>query len=516
MKIPLLQIVANRGLETLVEFDKLDPDHSDTKIALCRIVANLTAFASDPYDYFVTGWIGILSGWSHNIDIRLQVTASLALANLDHDDPNHCVFGPRVYQLYPTKRQKVAPKLDIVFVHGLLGGVFITWRQKDREVKNVSLSSKKELVIPHSRDKVAKGRVKAKPAVQVEPPAVSLSEEQTLIGSGEDKVVKMEKLQEKPKISISDPATQEVFQALHQDDLGSDWCVVYPDVPVGSNEGASIDELSVSGDHWQREGHDDYTYCWPMEWLPEDFRHIRVIGLNYESSLSQWTSANGCSCEKDKGKLKKRGAEFMDRLAGAKVGNDRPVVWVGHSMGGLLIKSILVQSLQQATEAFQQIAKNSTSVLFLGTPHRGSSIAKMKQHTSAILWPSVEVQELEENAKPLLQLHDDFLKLLTKTKYPMEIVSITEGRPTVLTSWKVPFRIVNDESAQINHGDFYMTNDDHLGISKPMCRHSFFYRRLVRMIANSLRHPAKERAEDVDEMMEEQTRAFYRKIFENL
>jgi protein SERAC1 len=172
--------------------------------------------------------------------------------------------------------------------------------------------------------------------------------------------------------------------------------------------------------------------------------------------------------------------------------------------------------LQRPTAEFQQIAKNTAGVLFLGTPHRGSTIAKMKQHTSAILWPSIEVQELHENAKPLLKLHEQFIHLLTKTKYPMEIVSITEGRPTILTSFKVPFRIVNDESAHISHGDFYMTKDDHLGISKPMCRHSFFYQRLVKMIANSMRHPEKEKVEDADESMEEQTRLLYRKLFDYL
>jgi hypothetical protein len=70
---------------------------------------------------------------------------------------------------------------------------------------------------------------------------------ETLIGSGDDLVIKMKKLQEKPKINISDPATKEVFTELHQDDLGSDWNVVFPDIPIKANEEASSDELTVSG-----------------------------------------------------------------------------------------------------------------------------------------------------------------------------------------------------------------------------------------------------------------------------
>ena len=189
-----------------------------------------------------------------------------------------------------------------------------------------------------------------------------------------------------------------------------------------------------------------------MEWLPKDFPNIRVIGVNYESSLSQW-SACGCPCEKENGKLEKRAAEFLDRLVKSKVGQDRPVVWVGHSMGGLLIKSIIVQALQSDDENVRKLGLNTQGVMFLGTPHKGSTLAK-------------------------------FIKYCRK---PVEIVSICEGTPTILTSFKFPLQIVSEESARIGTGDFYVTNDNHLGISKPICRHSFLYQRLVRIIDNSLK-----------------------------
>lgn len=87
---------------------------------------------------------------------------------------------------------------------------------------------------------------------------------------------------------------------------------------------------------------ENYTFCWPLDWLPVDFPDIRILGLNYESALSLWT-ATKCPCEKNSGKLVDRSKQFLRSLAEAKIGENRGVVWVGHSMGGLIIKYIINQ-----------------------------------------------------------------------------------------------------------------------------------------------------------------------------
>lgn len=82
----------------------------------------------------------------------------------------------------------------------------------------------------------------------------------------------------------------------------------------------------------------------------------------------------------------------MKKLVDAGVGEDnRPVVWVGHSMGGLLCKLILTKALHSDDPKMQNLAKNSKGIVFLGTPHRGSPIARWKQHMQLILSPSIEV-----------------------------------------------------------------------------------------------------------------------------
>lgn len=80
------------------------------------------------------------------------------------------------------------------------------------------------------------------------------------------------------------------------------------------------------------------TKCWPKDWLPEDCPNIRIIGVNYETSISTWTEF--CPHTQKKRNLDERSNEMMMQLLKAGVG-DRPIVWITHSMGGLLVKNIL-------------------------------------------------------------------------------------------------------------------------------------------------------------------------------
>ncbi|XP_058832131.1 protein SERAC1 isoform X2 [Topomyia yanbarensis] len=545
------KIIAAGGLLALIEAEKLFKDNIDVKLIISRIVANLSVCGDCAYDFFASGWISILSRWQKDIDMRMQVTTDLTLSNLDRDDPNCFSYESNVYPLYPKGRRKRRPDVDVIFIHGLLGGVFVTWRQKDLKPQAASLLGKKHSSVNlvasgangtasdyHGHGDWMRANVSASSAIakpqtggEVSPPKSapivrlfnwsakksSFDEDEPPVDRAEegiapykDELLTLQPTPTKRQASISDTPTKELIQALQEDEpLSSEWSVVFPDLPLVADEKFTSpsalkteSRYSVSGDQWIEESLGDEaerrSFCWPMEWLPKDFPNIRVIGLNYDSSLSQW-SASGCPCEKYDGKLEKRATEFLRKLAKSNIGQDRPVVWVGHSMGGLLIKSIIVQAAESDDPTVQRIAQNSRAIMFLGTPHRGSAVAKLKQHTSALVWPSVEVRELEENSKQLLHLNKTFLKTLGTLGRKPEIVSICEGRPTVLTSFKLAFHIVPETSARIDEGDFYLTREDHLNLSKPVCRQSFLYQRLISAIWCAMQSAKNNDASEVTE-----------------
>lgn len=232
-----------------------------------------------------------------------------------------------------------------------------------------------------------------------------------------------------------------------------------------------------------------------MDWLPQEYPNIRVLGLNYETSISEWSLNLLCPCEKNKCSLQERSEELLNALSASNVGRDCPVIFVGHSMGGLVAKSIIVQSLLSNEKSKRAIAESTRAIMFLGTPHKGSPVAKLKQHVAYIFSPTIEVKELRENCQNLLNLQQRFEDALKQLPKPIKIVSIAEGCPTNITSFKFPMQFVTKESAKLDIGEFYVLNVDHLGLSKPIFRQSFLYQRLIRIIDDVIQTVTKEAAE---------------------
>lgn len=84
-----------------------------------------------------------MSQWIKHEDVRISIPATKALANLDQDDDT--LYLQRLYLLSPSTRTLKEPDIDVIFVHGLLGGVFFTWRQRKRARDILSFIGKKDL-----------------------------------------------------------------------------------------------------------------------------------------------------------------------------------------------------------------------------------------------------------------------------------------------------------------------------------------------------------------------------------
>lgn len=169
-------------------------------------------------------------------------------------------------------------------------------------------------------------------------------------------------------LTITEQTTRMVLEALHE----------------FTEENLRSEDLKLSRrilKHIVRRMNDQtYSFCWPIDWLPQKFPQIRVLGLQFESALSYWVK-KVCPCEQNELKIRNRSADFLERLKSAGVGESRPVVWVCHSMGGLIVKGIINKALASSDEKIQNIAKSTRGIIFLGTPHRGSSIAKYSNQT---------------------------------------------------------------------------------------------------------------------------------------
>lgn len=219
-----------------------------------------------------------------------------------------------------------------------------------------------------------------------------------------------------------------------------------------------------------------YTTSWPKSWLSQDFPRTRILALDYDTYLSQW--GLHCPLEPDKRTLESRAAEMLTKLHQAGVGT-RPIIWISHSMGGLLVK----QMLCQAMEKHEAVAQQTVGVVFYAVPHRGASLTDLNASLRLLLLPSVELQELRKDSPKLLEIHRKFEHLVNRLKIPC--LSFGECVQTVL-GLRLGKVLVPRESADPGLGDFFLVNTSHLEICKFQRWSSLSYQLLLDFIEHSL------------------------------
>ena len=137
--------------------------------------------------------------------------------------------------------------------------------------------------------------------------------------------------------------------------------------------------------------------------------------------------------------------------------NERPIVFIGHSLGGLLIKQALLDSSEirdTKIEYLRSIFVSTYGILFFGTPHTGSNIAKWALRLASIcraVLPShlVDAQpqlvnDLMSGNETLKSIDRQFNQIASR----FLIWSFHEGKPTNLNG--SPQYVVDEESASPN------------------------------------------------------------------
>lgn len=139
-----LKIAETDGLEIMSDIYKTFIDNDDIRMIVTKIVTNMTSARTEIIDYFFkSGWIYLLSKWQHDDDLRIQVLASTALNNLDQYETSGFVYQPKLYPLYPRRKVNEKPALDLIFVHGILGGIWVTWRvQRESDMLEITKENK--------------------------------------------------------------------------------------------------------------------------------------------------------------------------------------------------------------------------------------------------------------------------------------------------------------------------------------------------------------------------------------
>jgi len=97
----------------------------------------------------------------------------------------------------------------------------------------------------------------------------------------------------------------------------------------------------------------------------------------------------------------------------------RPIIFVAHSMGGLLTKKALLHSTESNPTEINSIVTNPSGILFMGTPHAGSMNATIGSFVAtliSIFHPTNTslLMDLEKESPNLQELDRRFNQLLTR------------------------------------------------------------------------------------------------------
>uniref|UniRef100_A0A5S6Q3R9 Protein SERAC1 n=1 Tax=Trichuris muris TaxID=70415 RepID=A0A5S6Q3R9_TRIMR len=228
------------------------------------------------------------------------------------------------------------------------------------------------------------------------------------------------------------------------------------------------------------------TSCWAKDWLPNDLPYpVRLLAVDYDSVLSDW----GIKCPScyDRCTLVPRSRELASKLAKAGVGR-RPIIWVCHSMGGLIVKEILrnLEMSNSLSPSEKSILTNTIGCVFYGTPHLGSTLATVstKGALNTFILPSAEVNMLKEGSPYLLKLHEDFLDIQRRRR--ISCLSFVETVPTKVAYLKWNVMLVAENSASSVPGKVFRLKERHFYLCKPEDPEATSYRALVDFVSSLL------------------------------
>ena len=235
--------------------------------------------------------------------------------------------------------------------------------------------------------------------------------------------------------------------------------------------------------------------CW-LHWVGQDTR-CDTWTLGYDAALSRW---------KDQAPpLPDQATQVAHRLAVHAGLLDRKLVLVGHSMGGLVIKTLLTQTMAAGDASTQALVARVCGVVFIATPHQGSQLATLATAVGALLRTNPQVGDMHLHDAHLRQLGAAFRA--HRKKFDLAVAVFAEGRDVVIPQqgWfgmltrQVGVRVVDPSSSDpaLDGVIAVPLAEDHFSICKPAARDSQLQQGLVDFVARLGQVEARQPAEAV-------------------
>ncbi|OAG42284.1 hypothetical protein AYO21_03452 [Fonsecaea monophora] len=176
--------------------------------------------------------------------------------------------------------------------------------------------------------------------------------------------------------------------------------------------------------------------CWPSDLLPTLLPDARVLTFGYDAYVVR---NHGPVAQID---ISHHASDLLNALANERHSDGlatRPLIFVAHSLGGVLCKDALRISEASGDANPAAIVDHTCGIIFLGTPHGGSWLASWAKMPAAMLGLAKRtdlslLSLLKPNSEVLSRIHDDFLSMVRRRgsqHHPIQIACFYETLPLV-------------------------------------------------------------------------------------
>ncbi|KAJ5646829.1 hypothetical protein N7490_003201 [Penicillium lividum] len=208
--------------------------------------------------------------------------------------------------------------------------------------------------------------------------------------------------------------------------------------PLFSPEDGTIDIVFVHGLTGDRDATwtaKDSTEPWPKTLLPSILPTARILTFGYDAYVANWRGVVSQS------RIANHAWNLLTSLSSYRENdgtNERSIIFVCHSLGGLVCEDALLTSKQRPERHLHNILRSTCGIIFLGTPHHGAGLARWAEVMSQFIGlvkqtNSNIVDVLSRDSEVLARIQDGFHAMIKARReeglLPIEITCFYEELP---------------------------------------------------------------------------------------
>ncbi|KAG0631201.1 hypothetical protein M758_1G234900 [Ceratodon purpureus] len=222
--------------------------------------------------------------------------------------------------------------------------------------------------------------------------------------------------------------------------------------------------------------------CWPQTWLSEEFPNARILSVSYDSSAVRTESTGREDVYAVGESLVQEMVDF------GKIGQHCPVLFVCHSLGGLVVKQVVLQAYNQhgSEEKYKNFLENIRGFHFYATPHDGSKLADL---ANALPIPFFKKGPMVNHLKVLNdtngRLKSNFERITNQVfQNKWKFTVVAEQNATKMGTFYA--QVVSKTSATYGHHPCLSVGRDHFQVCKPTSKTDSGFKALTKFIVEDV------------------------------